>query len=185
MKKIKEIWQVAFLRQSPLTRWVHAFIALLVVLQIIDSNFIDLQQAEHLLGLGTCVHIVVGSMLALLSILLISHLFTTRGLKHYFPYLFGEFRVLKRDLAQLCQLKLPDSQPYSLAACVQGLGLGALVLVLLSGYAWLFAWLLHCPVAHTLRHLHAQLTTLIEIYVCAHGAMALLHVLYAIYRRPA
>ena len=117
----------------------------------------------------------MGIVLFFLTLFLIASCFNQRGFKYFYPWLFGDIRQIKNDLNTLRTLKLPDSSPFGLAASVQGLGLGALSLVVLSGLIWFALWLLHSPVALEIRSLHKSLTLLIEIYIYSHGALGALH----------
>ena len=58
---------------------------------------------------------------------------------------------------------------------VQGLGLGALLLAVLSGLIWYLLWVNGSPFAELARKTHENLTLLIELYLLGHGGMALLH----------
>ncbi|WP_254797833.1 hypothetical protein [Enterobacter sp. JMULE2] len=71
--------------------------------------------------------------------------------------------------------RLPEASLRGLAGSVQGLGLGAVALVVLSGAGWFILWLLDSSLAPALREWHVTLTGLIEVYSVAHAAMGLLH----------
>ena len=64
------------------------------------------------------------------------------------------------------------------AAIVQGLGLGALALVILSGATWFFSWIYMAPWADSVKEFHKLLTGLIEAYVLGHGGMGMLHLFF-------
>lgn len=156
---------------------IHFSIAFLIIIQILDSYFIHNNHQTYTLGVGTWFHLIVGCMLTFLIIIFLIMLFRKRGFKYYFPYLFGHFSVLFYDLKLLFKFRLPQSKPYGLASIIQGLGLCALLAVLLSGFLWLIAFKLNFQDEESLKHLHKFLTTFIEIYIFAHGAMAIFHFL--------
>lgn len=66
-------------------------------------------------------------------------------------------------------------KPRGLASTVEGLGLGALLLVVLSGTLWFVLWILDSPYAYDVMQAHKSLTGLIEVYILGHGFMAILH----------
>ncbi|EJD6083006.1 cytochrome b/b6 domain-containing protein, partial [Providencia rettgeri] len=86
-----------------------------------------------------------------------------------------DFKQIKEDINSLLAKKLPDSSPKGLAATVQGLGLGALSIVILSGIAWFILWLQQSPFALEARSIHKSLTILIEIYIYGHGGLGIIH----------
>ena len=92
-------------------------------------------------------HITTGLALLILSAILIVYCIMLRGLRHYFPYLRGDTAQIRRDVRTLLNRRLPDASPRGLAASVQGLGLGAVALVVLSGAGWFMLWLLDSPLA--------------------------------------
>lgn len=58
---------------------------------------------------------------------------------------------------------------------MQGLGLGALLLVVLSGLIWFILWRNGSSFAGSALETHKNVTLLIELYLIGHGCMALLH----------
>lgn len=87
----------------------------------------------------------------------------------------GRFSQISTDIKMLIKFKLPDSSPKGLATSIQGLGLGALTLVVLSGITWFILWLQYSSFANETKNIHKTLTGLIEAYIIGHGAMGLLH----------
>jgi len=67
---------------------------------------------------------------------------------------------------------------YGIAAIVQGLGFGALTLVILSGLTWFLSWIYMAPWANSIKELHESLTGLFEAYVVGHGGMGILHLFF-------
>jgi len=60
------------------------------------------------------------------------------------------------------------------------LGLGALTLVVLSGFTWFLLWIYMAPWAHSIKEFHELLTGLIEAYVVGHGGMGVLHLFFKV-----
>ncbi|WP_440683898.1 cytochrome b/b6 domain-containing protein [Cysteiniphilum halobium] len=174
---IKGFWEYLGESQNNFFRFVHLSIAFLIIMQIIDSNFMRVRYSSWILNVGFYIHIAIGCTIATLSLFLFFFAFKKRGIKYFYPYLFNNFNPLKEDLKDLMKLKLPNARSGSLAAIVQGLGLGALLLVLLSGMMWLISWYIRLSISHDLQELHKTLTGLIELYIYAHGALGIIHYL--------
>lgn len=167
-------------RQPPLIRFIHITILSLVISQIIVSNFMGFTHAGAIRPddvYGTWIHIITGLLLIPLMLLFVVIELRVHGFKHFFPYLFGEFEQLKADFAQLRTKQLPEAEPYGIAAVIQGLGLGAMILVLASGAIWFSAWNLGYDWAHEVRDIHKALTGLVEAYIVGHGGMGVLHII--------
>ncbi|HGO4211777.1 TPA: cytochrome b/b6 domain-containing protein [Klebsiella pneumoniae] len=174
--------------QTKPVRNLHVAIALLVVFQIINSNgiqnaafsFIDAWQLKYFFN---WLHIFSGFTLLILSVMLVVLCFKNRGFKYFYPYLWGDFQQIKMDLLLLTKRELPDASAKGIAACVQGLGLGALLLVIISGITWFLLWRISSPFAVDILNLHKNLTSLIEIYIVAHGSMGVLHFILSYYKK--
>jgi len=174
-------------RQTPLISLFHIVVLLLVLTQIILSNFVDFNDngaisSNVIKFYGTWSHIVTGLLLAPLAVIFILIEFKKYGLKHFYPYLSGDNQQLKADFAQLKQRKLPEPESKGIAAIVQGLGLAALVLVLLSGTIWFYAWTTGASWAEDMQEIHGLLTGLVITYFFAHGLMGLWHIFYSAYK---
>jgi hypothetical protein len=175
-------------RQPPVVLFSHIAILCLVLCQIVVSNFmgftdhgeISRNTAEYV---GTWVHIATGLSLVPISFFFIYIEIRRHGIKYFFPYFYGDFSQLKKDLLQLKQFSLPEPSDYGIAAIVQGLGLGALALVLLSGGTWFLSWIYMAPWADGIKELHELSTGLIEAYVIGHGGMGILHLFFEL-KRP-
>jgi len=125
-------------RQTPVIRLFHVVVLLLVLTQIILSNAVDFNDNGTISSnvfefYGTWAHIVTGLLLLPLAVIFILIEFKKYGFKHFYPYLSGDNQQLKADFTQLKYRRLPEPESKGIAAAVQGLGFGALVLVLLSG----------------------------------------------------
>ena len=183
MKELLWGWAKEFLSYlgETQTKWMRIFhiaIAALIVFQILNSNLMMIRYSPQMvLNIGTWVHIVSGIAITVLSVLFIFIVLKRRGLRHFYPYLFGDLAQLKLDLKILASLKLPEGSSMGLASIVQGLGLGALVLVFCSGLLWFSCWSFQWGVAHEVQHFHKTLTGLIEFYIVGHGVLGVLHFL--------
>ena len=170
-------------RQPPVVRVLHITILCLVLSQIIVSNFIGFTDngevsRKPIEYYGTWIHIGTGLSLFPIALVFIYIELKRHGLKYFFPYLYGNFSQLKKDLQQLKQFQLPEPSACGIAAIVQGLGLGALTLVILSGVTWFLSWIYMAPWADSIKAFHKLLTGLIEAYVLGHGGMGLLHLFF-------
>jgi hypothetical protein len=140
-----------------------------------DNGEISKQTVEYC---ATWIHLVTGISLLPIAFVFIYIELKRYGMKYFFPYLYGNFSQLKKDFQQLRQLQLPEPNAYGIAAIVQGLGMGAMALVVLSGFTWFLSWLYTAPWAHGMKALHELFTGLIEAYVIGHGGMGMLHLLF-------
>ena len=167
-------------RQPPAVRYIHFTILCLVLSQIIVSNFMGFtsnnEVSKNIVEFyGTWIHIGTGLCLIPIAFVFIYIELKRHGFKYFFPYIYGDFSQLKKDLQQLIQFGLPEPSAYGIASIVQGLGMGALTLVLLSGLTWFLSWVFMVPWSDSIREIHKLLTGLIEAYVVGHGGIGLLH----------
>jgi len=166
---------------TPLIRYLHYSILVLVLLQIIISNFIEVSD-KGIIGhsiieyYSTWIHVGVGLLLVLLALVFTAVELSKHGFLYFYPYLSGDFSQLTKDLRTLISFKMPESSPKGIAPIIQGLGLGALVLVAISGATWIILWTYDLPLTNDAKELHKLLTGLIEAYVIGHGGMGLIHV---------
>lgn len=180
MNLFKSIWCFLGKYQTAKIRALHFLMLVLVITQIIISNWMVGTKSTTIPGISgeyifTWMHILIGFTLFFLSLSLIFTCLKERGVKHFYPYLWGDFKQIKIDINQLIKFKLPDSTPTGLAATVQGLGLGALSIVIISGITWFFLWIQGAPLANEARNIHKSLTILIEIYIYGHGGLGFIH----------
>jgi hypothetical protein len=159
----------------------------LVLTQIILSSFIDFNDngtisSNVIKFYGTWAHILTGLILVPLAIIFILIEFKKLGFKHFYPYSIGDNQQLKADLSQLKYRQLPEPESKGIAAIVQGLGLGALVLVLLSGSIWFYAWTYGASWAENMQEIHGLLTSLVITYFFADGLIGLWHTFYSAYK---
>lgn len=170
-------------RQPPVVRILHITILCLVLSQIIISNFMGFTdngevRKKTIEYYATWIHISTGLSLLPIAFVFIFVELKRHGIKYFFPYFYGNFSQLKEDLQQLKQFELPEPSAYGIAAIVQGLGLSALTLVILSGLTWFISWIYMAPWADSIKEFHELLTGLIEAYVVGHGGMGLLHLFF-------
>jgi cytochrome b561 len=175
-------------RQPPEVRYLHFTILCLVLSQIIISNFMGFaannEVSKNIIQYcGTWIHIGTGLFLVPTAFAFICIELKRHGLDYFFPYFYGNYSQLKKDVQQLVRFKLPEPSAYGIAAVVQGLGLGALSLVLLSGFTWFLSWVFMAPWSDSIKSFHQLLTGLIAAYVVGHGGMGLLHIFLQI-RNP-
>lgn len=176
----KLLWQFLGFFQKPYLRFLHAIIAVLVILQILSSfamHMLSSGQINPALSswLASWYHILSGLLVVILSLLLAADSLTKRGFHYFFPYLWGDTEQLKKDIQASLRFKMVPPRPKGLATAVQGLGLGALLLVVLSGLIWFILWRNGSSFAGLALETHKNVTLLIELYLIGHGCMALLH----------
>ncbi|MGF1723953.1 cytochrome b/b6 domain-containing protein [Photobacterium nomapromontoriensis] len=162
-------------------RHLHYTVIFLVLAQILLSNGMHLTkqgviQDTVIAQTTTWAHIIGGCTFFIVIILFTAIELKTHGFQYFFPYLWGKFDQIKEDVARLRSMQLPEAKPQGIAACVQGLGLGAGLLVVFSGLTWFVLWLNDSAYAYDVRELHKTLTGLIEAYIIGHGALGLLHI---------
>lgn len=177
----KTVWDYLALNQPLFLRGLHGVIALLVIGQLLNSNGMALTSTHQLTSAAlprffTVLHFSMGLVLLVLSVVLIGYCVQRRGVRYFYPYLWGDWVQLKQDMRILFRGELPPAEPKGLATCVQGLGLGALSLVVLSGASWFVLWQLDSSFAEMVKRWHETLTGLMEVYIIAHGGMGLVHI---------
>ncbi len=175
------IWQYLRNRQPPVIMFFHLAILLLVLSQILVSNFMGFTRAGQIGGgvlvfYGTWTHIITGLTLLPVALLFAVLVLREHNLRYFFPYIFGDFKQVKSDLAALKNLRLPEPEAGGLAAVVKGLGLGALLLTLLAGLIWFLAWRQNAVWTHNAKEIHEFFAQIVELYIVGHGGMGLLHI---------
>lgn len=163
-------------------RHLHTTLAGLIILQILNSNLVHMTHTGAVkVGMFNTLflwlHIILGSLTVIATIGMIIFMLTKQSFRQFFPYLFGDNAVLKDDLKQIIKGKLPEPREKGLGNIIQGLGIGALILIETAALVWLVLWLNHSPYANEAREIHKSLTGLIEAYLIGHGGMALIHFL--------
>lgn len=175
------IWRSLPHENAPVFRLLHILIAVLILAQIINSNFTRREAlgGDSLETAITWMHIISGLGLIVLGCALLTWMLSQRGFSWYFAWIMADFRGIRQDLVTLAKWQLPEASPGGIAATIQGLGLVALLAVAVSGGLWFAVYNIQGSssyLAHSILHWHKFLTTFIEIYFYAHGAMGLLHI---------
>lgn len=166
---------------SSLVRYLHYSVIVLVGVEILISNFMDLDHNQAISGgainhFALWSHIVFGLLTLLVSLVFTAIEFKKYGLRYFYPYMYGDFDIIKSDLADILHFKEPKIAPRGLVSSVEGLGLGALLLTVLSGSIWFALWINHYSFADYAKEFHQEVTTLLEIYIAGHGIMGLFHI---------
>ncbi|MTJ94250.1 MAG: cytochrome b/b6 domain-containing protein [Desulfovibrio sp.] len=158
------LWRFLGFFQPPLLRLLHISVVGLVVLQVLTQ----------LAGMSMT-HAISGLVLSMLGLGLIALGLGTRGPRHYYPYLWGDMDQLKRDVAAIRSGKLIIApRPKGLACVVQGLGMGALAMSMISGL-WLFRSWQMGEISHAAATMHGIFVFLLVAYAVGHGGMAMGH----------
>lgn len=176
--QVRLFWKFLSFFQSYFLRSLHAVVAVLVALQIISGigGAKNMQSGMLAFFLNTY-HKGTGILLFFISLFFIVYSLKLYGVRHFFPYLWGDISRLKKDISASIRFKLVAPRPGGLAAAVQGLGLGALLLAVGSGIAWCAAFFLQSGIAPHLLKFHKIVVILIGLYFIGHGGMAILHFL--------
>lgn len=184
LKFIKNYFSEKF---TPAIRYLHFSIAILIIVQIVISNFLKISDTgvisqQFVAFYSTWGHFIIGLLLLLLALIFVTTEISRRGFSYFYPYLSGDISQLKNDVVTLKTFNIPEARPKGLAAIIQGLGLGALLLIVISGTVWLLLWLYGSAIANDAREVHQILTGLIEAYLIGHGGLAFIH-LYIEYKK--
>lgn len=172
-------------RDTPFLRVLHIIVAVLVLLQIVNSNLTESEALSDftLTGIVTWFHVISGFTLIVLGVIMLVWMLKQRGFRYYFAWLTLDFRGIVEDIKMLMSFRLPEAHAGGIAALIQGLGVLALLGVALCGGLWFALNTTLGPsstLAETVLHVHKFLTVFIETYFWAHGAMGLLHIFLTI-----
>ncbi|MDR2262547.1 MAG: cytochrome b/b6 domain-containing protein [Enterobacter asburiae] len=168
-------------QDTPFFRVLHIIVAVLVLLQIVNSNLTDRGALNNfsLTGVVTWFHVISGLALIVLGIIMLGWMLKQRGFRYYFAWLALDFKGVIEDVRVLFSFRLPEAHAGGIAAIIQGLGVLALLGVALCGGLWFALNTLYGPssaLAESVLHFHKFLTVFIETYFWAHGAMGLIHI---------
>lgn len=168
-------------QDTPFFRVLHIIVAVLVLLQIVNSNLTEREALNNfsLPGIVTWFHVISGLALIVLGIIMLGWMLKQRGFRYYFAWLALDFKGVIEDVKVLFSLRLPEAHAGGIAALIQGLGVLALLGVALCGGLWFALNTLYGPssaMAESVLHFHKFLTVFIETYFWAHGAMGLIHI---------
>lgn len=172
------LWKFLTYFQPPFIRILHIAITLLVIINLIlgygflySTKNPDTYISSNLLW----IHISISILLTLLTILFIPACLFHKGIRHFYPYLWGDTKQLISDLKISLSFKLIPPKSGGLAAVVQGLGLGALLLTVLSELIWFIGWRTDGFYTHFFREVHKVSAILLALYLLGHGTMATIH----------
>ena len=170
------LWRFFGIFLKGFLRNAHAGVITLVLWQFLTSSGVSFKPGSNPLYLW--LHVAGGLGTVLLGSIFVAASLKARGLKDFFPYLWGDTSALEADIKKSLKGKLLSPHPMGLASSVQGLGMGALLLVAYSGLTWFGLWLGHASTAHLAREIHKNLTPLIILYFIGHGSMASIHFIW-------
>lgn len=167
--QIERLWRFLGFFQSPCTRILHALLFLFVVMQIIGG--LTMSPGSFIFWF----HAWSGATLFALACVQVAVSFSIHGVRHFFSYLWGDVEQIEKDVRQSLKFQIVGPRPKGLAASVQGLGLGALLLAGLTGMTWFWLMQTGSPAADTLRSIHKFAAVLVILYLLGHGILALIH----------
>lgn len=167
------LWRFLGVFQSPGLRATHALVAGFCILQLASSWWMGIDGSDA--SLSAWYHMWGGATLCLLAVAQTAISLTKRGVRHFYPYLWGDTEQLAKDIRQTLRFKMVGPRPKGLGAVVQGLGLGALVLTAFSGLFWFWLWQTGSTNADAARSFHDAVSILMILYLLGHGGMALMH----------
>ncbi|HDR2751810.1 MULTISPECIES: cytochrome b/b6 domain-containing protein [Enterobacter] len=168
-------------QDTPFFRMLHIIVAVLVLLQIVNSNLTEREALSSLslTGIVTWFHIISGLALIVLGVIMLGWMLKQRGFRYYFAWLALDFKGVIEDINVLFSFRLPDAHAGGIAALIQGLGVLSLLGVAMCGGLWFVLNTLYGPssaLTESMLHFHKFLTVFIEAYFWAHGAMGLIHI---------
>lgn len=166
------LWKFLGFFQPPLLRFIHASVIALVILQFLLSTVMVVMPTGP--SALAWIHIIVGMFLCVLGVGLVVLSIKKRGLRNFFPYLWGDTEQLVKDMRAAAQFKIIGPRPKGLPACVQGLGMCALLGAVLSGLWWFDNWSNDRSVL-TAFSVHKFFAWSVGLYLLGHGGMALAH----------
>lgn len=169
----RRLWIFWGIFQPPALRMTHALLIFFVLLQFLSSIFMVIGGTRA--SFTGWLHMWGGASAAALMLLLTGLSLKHRGLKYFYPYLWGDISQLWRDVRASLRFKLVPPSPGGLGAVLQGLGLVALWLTAVSGLLWFALWQADVTAAPALRTAHGWLAWLMVLYVIGHGGMELVH----------
>ncbi|MEG2172179.1 MAG: cytochrome b/b6 domain-containing protein [Desulfovibrionaceae bacterium] len=178
----QRLWKFLGFFQTPVLRRIHALLVLLVVLQCLSSAGMHMRPevsvySTPLTFICNWYHILEGIATAAVVFIMMGYSFSQRGLHRFFPYLWGDTVLIKKELQAAIRGKLPAPTAGGLATAVQGLGFGAVFLTVCSGLIWfgLWSWGGSAEATRIALSVHKNVVNLLIIYFIGHGSMALLH----------
>ena len=179
LSRVKEGVDELFAALPKSEKVLHALILIWVLVQIITSNFMHVHTTTQwdTINLVAKYHVYAGLLLVPIALVFFYKILMRRKIADMYPWLCGNFTQIKKDIKTLCSFKLLEPHPSGVAATVEGLGLLALLLALVTGAAW-YIGASTSGTSPDLLEIHKTSVGLIETYFYAHGGMALLHYIH-------
>ena len=179
IQKTRQGLSFLFLHLPKPEKWLHLLVLTWVLWQLLMSFGMHVHSDTpfNQITLIDKLHIYGGLGLFPLAIIFFAIILHRRKLADLYPWLQMDFRGIKADIQTLCTRKLPEAAPGGLAATVEGLGLLALLLALVTGFLWYCAISLGVTDAPQLLQIHKTCVGAIELYFYGHSTFALLHLL--------
>lgn len=168
-----------FARLPSAEKWLHFTTLSWVLFQLVSAAGMHVSKdaTVYHLTLIDHIHMYSGVGLLLFSMVFFVTVINRRPLTDMYPWLSGNFKVIKVDLRILKTGRLPSPKPSGLAATIEGLGLLALILATITGALWTIAMLSENASSPDFLAIHKTAVTAIEAYIWGHGIFALLHLI--------
>lgn len=176
--KLKQGLSALFSTLPTIEKFLHAIVLLGVVWQLLSSAFMHVHgdTLQQNISAMSFLHIYGGLILLPWALVFVLKVLIRRQLADLYPWLSGRFDVIKQDVESIINLDMPETRPAGLAACIEGLGLLALLLALATGGGWYWFLNMYGP-NELLLSIHKLSVTFIQIYFFGHGAAAVLHLI--------
>lgn len=155
---------------------LHLWVAVLVMWLLVTSPWVSmLRQIPAAPGFFDYAHIGVGAATLVLTLAYSIACCRNGGWRLYFPWAAGHAGVVLGDLAGLFRGRVPSAEGGGLFGAIEGLTLLALLIVGITGVAWLWA----TGTAHALdwRDHHIIAARVLLGLVVLHAVSVSLHVL--------
>ncbi|MGR5132302.1 cytochrome b/b6 domain-containing protein [Vibrio alfacsensis] len=157
-------------------RYLHFAVLFWVLLQLLSSGLMHVHGDTELSQISDLAFIHIYSGLALLPVCLIfaTKVIMRRKIQDLYPWVSGNYHAIKEDIESVLKFELPEAKPSGLAATVEGLGILALILAVVTGSMWYLVVLTSGP-SEWLLSIHKMSVTFIQVYFFGHALFALLH----------
>ncbi len=160
------LWKFFGFFQTPFLRVWHVLAIFAVwaqLIKIVHNHVIDSWHIE--LGLLLVPFICIFLVVSL----------KRRGIKYFFPYLWGDNSQFKKDFEKLMQGNIPAPRPGGLPGVIQGFGFVFFTLTVFFGFLWYLIWESDPKFSVTFLDYHRYTAYALAVYAIGHGIMALWH----------
>ncbi len=158
------LWKFLGFFQSPLLRLWHILAFVLVMAQLVKVARTPTVDSWHIeLGLVLVPFVCIFLGLSL----------SKRGLRYFFPYLWGDTEQLRKDIPKVLQGGVAPPRPGGLPGAVQGLGFLCFFASTMLGLIWYLLWEKHTALSVDFLDYHRYFGYALVFYVLGHGCMAL------------